>query len=121
VEVADARSRHATIRLVPVNGGEPRVLCTFTAPGNVGGQLDWSRDGRDLIYTEAGPVPVPGADASYRVMRVAAAGGPPEFTGLERDWLWTLSASPDGSRVIFDGASTAGTSDRVWTLTLRAQ
>jgi hypothetical protein len=32
-----------------------------------------------------------------------------------------VSASPDGSRVVFDGVSTAGARDRVWTLALPAR
>ena len=118
VEVADPQSRRATIWSVGVDGGQRRALCTFIAPGNVGEQLDWTRDGGSLVYTEAGAPPTPGGDASYRVMRMAANGGAPAFTGVARDWFWTLSASPDGSRVVFDGVSTGSARDRVWTLAL---
>ena len=123
IEVADPHTRAATIWSMAADGTGPLrpVATSIRAPRNVGEQLDWTRDGRFLVFTAAGAPRTANGEPSYRVMRVPVTGGAAEFTGASANWLWTLSVNPDGSRVVFDGSWTAGGQDRLWTLPLPAR
>jgi hypothetical protein len=86
----------ARISVVGVNGDDYRILARDDEPKR---SVAWTADGRYIVFGKKAP----GNNDQWRVMRVAAEGGEPEFTGLEVTGLLYLAVSPDGSRIAFDG------------------
>jgi Tol biopolymer transport system component len=80
---------------VDVDGTNYRVLCADRpAPPAIRERLIWTRTGETIFFTEGDD------DGNFRVMRIAAAGGVPEFTGISRANLEVLDVSPDGKNVL---------------------
>jgi hypothetical protein len=86
----------ARIAVIGVNGDDYRILARDDEPKR---NVAWTGDGRHIVFGRK----IPGNNDQWRVMRVAVAGGEPEFTGLEVTGLLYLDVSPDGSRIAFDG------------------
>ena len=73
----------------------------------VGGRLlEWTADGRAILFGQF----VPGSDGrarnEARIMRIPVDGGEPTFTGLTLKGVTandTINVSPDGTRIVFSG------------------
>jgi Tol biopolymer transport system component len=81
------------IIVLPVHGGEPRVVAShiqFNGAGH-GPHLAWSRDGRWIYFTAATPT---GNEA--RIMKVSSSGGAPEDTGIHGEVIGPIRFAPDG-------------------------
>jgi Tol biopolymer transport system component len=61
-----------------------------------GRTLAWSKDGRILFGK-------PDGTDDWQIMKISANGGKEQFTGLRVKGLQSISLSPDGSRLAFDG------------------
>src|SRR5205085_1872259 len=93
------------LSLVSLDGGDTHVLYEpepgglhvpdgFMIPG-----LAWTKDGRSLYFAKGSP-------GGWELMRIAAAGGTPESTGLTGRRMQFMDLSPDGSRIVYgDGGS----------------
>ena len=115
---------YATARLFTVgtNGSGSREVVGSFATGWLGDKLRWTPDGRSLVFT------VFDTRKNWRIMRVAADGGTPEFDGVSYDVissllpsfkLWSgnfnnIDLSPDGSRIITSALTSA--KFEIWTL-----
>lgn len=96
-----------TLRVVSSEGGEARTL--FQAPSEdwIGISLAWSTDSRYIFF-----VLHKKTRESSRIMRVAAAGGPAQETGVVMDGMVNyLRTHPDGQRMSFTAYSQAA---EVW-------
>jgi hypothetical protein len=95
---------------VAVDGTGYQELCAPFRLAAVRNKLAWTSDGRFIFFAmdQDGGV--------YRVMRVAASGGQPEFTGLEVRSLDAFDVSPDGTRIVFSSIETIGARSELWKL-----
>ena len=112
----------ARIFTVGVDGSNRRDVFGPFATGWLWDQLRWTPDGRGLVFTAFD------ANRNWRIMRVPAEGGTPEFDGVSYDVissllpsfrLWqgnfnNIDLSPDGTHII----TSALTSSKyeIWTL-----
>jgi len=112
LQVGEANPPVVMVRLVLVatDGSGSRVLTEPYRMDNVFGTIAWAPDGQSILYFTGSQ-----QQATWRLMRVPAGGGEPIFDGLERETLvndsslpvlapfppWSLTVSPDGSRVAF--------------------
>ena len=82
-----------------VTGSSYRDLYTFTAPSRLACSLmSWTKDGSAILISDLSP--------ANRIIRIPAAGGEPQFTGLALGNVEvpeTLDLSPDGTRLVFGG------------------
>jgi len=81
---------------IDVDGSNYRVLASPVTNG----LPVWSRDGRWIYFAQ----PEQNSRTS-RVVRVAAEGGQPEFTGISIDDLHGFDLSPDGAKIAYSGGS----------------
>ena len=106
--ISDTQARLAVVN---VDGSSYREICApRPAPPAVRERLVWTRHGDTLIFTEGG------GPQRFRIMRVPAHGGVPEFTGVALDNLEVLDASPDGTRVLASRGEV--TRFEIWSLNL---
>jgi hypothetical protein len=70
--------------------------------------VKWTPDGTAILF-------VTQQNGRWRVMRIPASGGTPEFDGLESPTqIWNIDVSPDGSQIAFSAASPVTT--ELWAL-----
>ncbi len=83
------------IKVIPVTGGEPRVVAKVKDVKNKGSKF-WTPDGRYLVYVQGG-----------QLWRVAVEGGEPEAITISprirMRGIGHLQIHPDGQRVLFSG------------------
>jgi Tol biopolymer transport system component len=107
IAICDQKSGDCRLTRVGVDGaGHRDVFGPFKATFLAG--LAWTKDGRAILFAAQ-------EGTKWRLMRVNADGGQPEFTGLQMDGLGTFAASPDGSRVAFSSTGPSSTHD-LWAL-----
>jgi Tol biopolymer transport system component len=93
------------LALVGVDGANFRILYEpepgilhvpdgFRPPG-----LAWTKDGRSILFAR-------NRNGGWEMMRIAAAGGVPESTGLTGRLMHVIDLSPDGTAIVYgDGGS----------------
>lgn len=108
---AGVQPRQARIFSVGIDGSNYRdVVGSFGGPGRARDRMRWTPDGHTLVFVAQYP------GNNWRLMRVPAAGGQPEFDGLDVERLSPLLSgvrmapgsanipdldlSPDGSRAV---------------------
>ncbi|MGD2122921.1 MAG: hypothetical protein PVJ76_14305, partial [Gemmatimonadota bacterium] len=112
-EVAFAVNDHHTERqgvlvgtgkfmVVPLSGGEARVLTTVQGPGSVY-CMQWTPDGRHLLFLQRQPEGREGA----ALWRVTAEGGEAELIWQTEDPVLWFALSPDGTQVVYDTSEVA--------------
>lgn len=115
----------AQLALVATDGSGSRVLAGPYRMDNIPGTIAWTPDGQSVLFFTGSAFRGSAQPPAWRLMRVSAAGGEPVFDGLERATLendsslplltldppFSLTVSPDGSRVAF-GAD-AGASNQL--------
>jgi Tol biopolymer transport system component len=105
----DGKQQRTRLASVSVDGFSPRdVHVTSKSIANRPDQIQWSRDGRSLLFIEEG-----------RVMRISSQGGTPQFTGLAMtrpDRTHPISLSQDGSRIAFSDGAPWSTDREVWAI-----
>jgi Tol biopolymer transport system component len=69
--------------------------------------LAWTSDGRGILFGQDG------GNGFWRLMRIPAEGGQPEFTGIRAEGLRDIAVSPDGSKIAYSSRSH---NDQVWAL-----
>jgi len=81
------------IKVIPVTGGEPRVVVKMKDMENNWGAKFWTPDGRYLVYADR-----------ERLWRVAVDGGEPEAVSPKMPLgINHLRIHPDGQRILFSG------------------
>jgi Tol biopolymer transport system component len=86
--------------VVPVEGGDPRVLVTGSALVET---PDWSPDGRTIAYTDAtiGGVVGSGPFHEIRTVRADGSGDPVTLFALDLQRILAPSWSPDGTAIAY--------------------
>jgi hypothetical protein len=101
------------LSIVPTGGGASREL--FRSPvGQDISELTWSADGRHIFFVQGPALPSRSDSTLNRVMRISAAGGPPEETGIAMENLGGVRAHPDGRHISFEGGH--GSPGEVWVM-----
>jgi Tol biopolymer transport system component len=107
---------------VGTDGSGYRELVGTFATGWLADKVRWTPDGRSIVFTTFD------TRKNWRIMRVAADGGPLAFDGLDYDVLsgllptmrmWkgnfnNIDLSPDGSRIVVSALTSA--TFEIWTL-----
>ena len=95
------------LSIIGVDGRQYRELFTAAGMNIASSGLDWSPDGRFVIF---------GADGqgnSGRVMRVSVSGGAPEPVSADVEVVSVFDVSPDGTRIAYDTQKSAV---EIWSL-----
>jgi Tol biopolymer transport system component len=100
--VADTRTEESRLFRVGIDGSGYRELYRGR-----GATIAWARDGSSIFFgqSDTGHAYCLGCNHDWQVMRIPAAGGKEQFTGLRVKGLQYISLSPDGKRLAFDGSS----------------
>ncbi len=93
-QIAYSDSQTGEIKVIPVTGGEPRVVAKVQNMTKVqrAGSTVWTPDGRYLVYIHR-----------ERLWRVALEGGEPEAISPGMPGIRHLQIHPDGQRILFSG------------------
>jgi Tol biopolymer transport system component len=106
VVIADSGA-HTTLRVMSTEGGESRQLFEAPRSDDPIGSLAWSADSRYVFFGLRN-------GEKARVMRIAAAGGPAQETGVTMDGsIRYLRAHPDGQRIGFTAGNSA---NEIWVM-----
>jgi beta-lactamase regulating signal transducer with metallopeptidase domain/WD40 repeat protein len=87
-QIAYSGSKPGAIKVIPVTGGEPRVVAKVKNASS----MFWTPDGRYLVYAQGD-----------QLWRVAAEGGEPEAISPRMRIYGHLQIHPDGQRILFSG------------------
>ena len=94
---------------VGIDGTQSRELFgPFTASA-VNDRLAWTRDGRSILFAMTDD-----DWPAWKIMRIGAEGGSPEFTGVRANSLGPFSVSPDGTRIAF--TSVGANESELWAI-----
>ena len=89
----------AGLSRIDVDGTGYRELYVGRGGGRRDGKLAWTKDGRSILFGKRGNTD------DWQIMKISADGGKEQFTGLRVKGLQSISLSPDGSRLAFDGSA----------------
>jgi Tol biopolymer transport system component len=106
-------NKKKTLRLVPTRGGETRVLLTYEDSRIGFTPLEWTADGKHILFTRTQPAK---DGLRYSLWRISADGGEPQELGLEMANFDNLSVHPDGVRLAFCSAGSTLKSPSVWAM-----
>jgi Tol biopolymer transport system component len=97
--VLGERERICELRILPVQGGEPRTLFR-TEKGGWIQTLDWTPDGRYLLFSQM-KAENEGKNFVDVLWMVSVSGGNPQETGITMDSIGHLRIHPDGQQIAF--------------------
>ena len=99
------------LAIIDPDGSNYRELYTSAlVPTSHLRELAWSKDSRTILFVQLIPV----SQDNWRIMRIPAGGGTPEYTGIEvAGQVLSMDQSPDGSRIAF---TTSKHNQELWTL-----
>lgn len=89
----------AGLSRIDVDGTGYRELYVGRGGDRRDGKLAWTRDGRSILFGKRSNTD------DWQIMKISADGGKEQFTGLRVKGLQSISLSPDGSRLAFDGSA----------------
>ncbi|MBP1779362.1 MAG: translocation protein TolB, partial [candidate division NC10 bacterium] len=115
VEYAGSSQGDSIVEIVPTAGGQARELLRVSRPGYIAGNraLAWTPDGSYLLVVKGNVGDPPAtSDVTYELLRVPAAGGPPQTLRLA-GLMHSLSVRPDGKRIAYTALSQAPTNE-IW-------
>jgi Tol biopolymer transport system component len=98
-EVGPGREHVCALKIFPVEGGEPRTIFE-TAKGGWIETLDWTPDGRFILFTQM-TAEKDGKNTRDHIWMISAQGGEPRETGISSDSIKHLRVSPDGRHIAF--------------------
>jgi Tol biopolymer transport system component len=101
------------LSVMPLNGSEPRVLLRFEEAMNYSGAIEWTPDGKYILFTRLHST----KDwQEYALWRIAAEGGEPQQLNLVMADFQDLSAHPDGLQLAFDSVGFARNFSAIWVM-----
>jgi Tol biopolymer transport system component len=83
------------LSIIRVDGTQYRELYAAAGISIAASRLDWSPDGRFVIFAVEEP------NGSGRLMRVSVSGGAPEPAGSDLEAVSVFDVSPDGTRIAY--------------------
>jgi Tol biopolymer transport system component len=100
--------RHDSLAVLPINGGDPRILLTIEHPEQfMGNTLIWTPDSRQILMAR-------GRDGRSTLWKISADGGPAQEIGLSMPGLIRMMRlHPDGRRLAFMNGEGK---DEIWAL-----
>ena len=101
------------LQVVASSGGIPRELVREEKGKNIPGftPLEWTPDGRQVLFTKASSDP---QDFRFELWRVPAEGGKAQKVDLAMDGLRDVRIHPDGNRIAFSAGKP--TNAEVWVM-----
>ena len=102
-----------TLRLIPATGGEPRDLLTYEESRSGFTPLEWTADGKHILFSRASSTK---DEPRYSLWRVSADGGEAQELGLWMANFENLSAHPDGVRLAFSSLGPTMKMPSVWVM-----
>jgi Tol biopolymer transport system component len=101
------------VRVMPVTGGPSREVYRFTHSTNASIRPAFSTDGRYLFL----PIKMtPLEDPTQTLFRLPVEGGEPQDLGLKMISFRSLSAHPDGERLLFSSRGAEEKNTEVWVI-----
>jgi len=97
------------LKVMSVEGGEPRELHRFELKGRNIVQLDWSPDGRYIYFVKM-------ISEGYELWRISAEGGQAENLGLKMPGFVSLNFHPDGQRITFSSRVGDKMGPEIWVM-----
>lgn len=106
--------RNGSIELIPVAGGEPRVVYRSERAATSQSTITWMPDGRNLLFVESSGF---GEKDRHVLWRVPLDGSKPEEVGIRRSggYPFTVQVRPDGHEIAFSSHEGAGEPE-IWAL-----
>ena len=108
------KDKERNLRIMPVTGGEPRIIHSFETPGNRSIYHTWSADGKYIFL----PKPMPKSKGGLRwvLWRVPIEDGKPKEMDLETPGFEWLSTHPDGRNLAFSSRPLNYALPAVWVM-----
>jgi Tol biopolymer transport system component len=108
-----SQDKKKVLRVMPASGGEPKELLRFEENRNYFGSIEWTADGRYLLFPRLHPTKdMP----QFALWRIAADGGEPQELNLVMAPFEDLSAHPDGQYLAFDSPGVTRKFPAVWVM-----
>jgi Tol biopolymer transport system component len=98
-----------TVKVMPIEGGEPVELHRFELKGRNIVYLDWSPDGRYIYFPKL-------ISDGWELWRVSATGGKAENLQIKMKGFTNLSIHPDGKRITFASYLGDEMPQKVWVM-----
>jgi len=98
-----------TVKVMPIEGGEPKELHRFELDGGNIVPLDWSPDGRYIYFPKR-------STEGWELWRVPAQGGEAENLKLKMRGFSNLNIHPDGQRITFASRVGDEMAAKIWVM-----
>jgi Tol biopolymer transport system component len=92
----------STLNVVSTDGGQLRELYR-SSPGQYVNTVAWSADGRHVFFTQRAEPSAHADSVPLHILRIPAAGGAPEETGIAMEGITQIRVHPDGKHIGFNG------------------
>jgi len=99
------------IKIIPVEGGEPRELCRYENGKNARVVPRWSADGRFIIFSR-----IQKGDKFWELWRVPFDGGQPQKMGISMTGASIISPHPDGRQIAYTSIGQEKKAPEIWVL-----
>jgi Tol biopolymer transport system component len=99
------------VKIIPVEGGEPRELCRYENSRNAKVKPRWSADGRFIIFSR-----IQKGDKLWELWRVPFNGGLPQKMGISMTGASTNSPHPDGRQIAFTSIGLEKKAPEIWVM-----
>ncbi|MFC2166342.1 tetratricopeptide repeat protein [Acidobacteriota bacterium] len=101
------------LKVMPVEGGEPKELHRFELAGIEIVPLDWAPDGRYIYF---GKMVSEAWDEGWELWRISAEGGQAENLDLTMNSFISLNFHPDGKRITFASRMRDEITPEIWVM-----
>jgi len=97
-----SREEERAIQILPTSGGQARDLYRFTHYGGHPTWLDWTPDGRSIIFSKKND------GKGWGLWRISVNGGEPRSLGISTGYIDVFCVHPDGKKLAFSTGSNEG-------------
>jgi Tol biopolymer transport system component len=97
-----SREEQRAIQILPASGGQARDLYRFKHSGGHPTWLDWTADGRSIIFSKRNE------DRGWGLWRISVDGGEPRSLGISTGYIDVVCVHPDGKRLAFSTGTNEG-------------
>jgi Tol biopolymer transport system component len=104
------RNEQRAVQILPTAGGEIRDLYRFKHLGGHPTWLDWTPDGRFIIFSKKNDGP------GWGLWRVSVEGGDPQDLGISTSYISEVCIHPDGVRLAFCSSGSKPKAPELWVI-----